>query len=131
MKFFLALAFILLAAAIAMGQSTGPVTTASRYLWDMPTNVLTVTDAQSFTLRVKDSMSVPVTELTGFTCTQGTPIACIASPNQANIDSLNRVGVHNLTVALFRADVGESPYSLPPFVLRSPAGAPTNFRLTP
>lgn len=107
--------------------TVGPVTTAMRFEWNPPANVLTVADALTFEYRLRDGAFIPVTALTGVGCA-GAPILCQAPIVQANADALNRVGTHSLTLSAFRTDLGDSAVSLP-FVLRSPSTAPTNLRI--
>lgn len=107
--------------------TTGPVTINDRLAWSNPSNV-PLSDANSFEYRLRDGSFIPVTALTNVQCVAGTPVTCTASLTQSNVDALNMIGVHNLTLTLYRADVGESPTSSP-FLLTSPAGAPINLRL--
>jgi hypothetical protein len=119
---------VLLCAGTISAQTvvtSGPVTTDMRLAWDLPSNV-TVADASTFEVRLRDGAFIPVTALTNVTCAGAT---CSAPVSASNADALNRVGVHSLTLSLFRADVGDSAPSTP-FVLTSPAGAPVNPRLT-
>ena len=127
----LLVAGLLAAASPSLAQTVvtqGPVTTA--FQWEVvPGNNLSAADAMTFEFRVRDSRQVGVvTALTGMVCA-GTPVTCRSNLTPANVDALNIIGVHDLTVAIFRQDVGESPQSAP-FVLRSPAGAPTSLRIT-
>jgi hypothetical protein len=120
--------FILLFSLTGLAQTPvtqGPVSVNDSFEWTLPSNVTTA-DAPTFTARVRDSLQPGiVTEITAFTCA-GT--ICTTKLTAANVDALNRVGQHTLTVSLFRADVGDSAPS-PPFSLASPAGAPTRLRL--
>lgn len=128
MRLFSVLALVLYASvASAQVVTAGPVTTSMKIAWDLPAN-LTLTDAPTFEVRLRDGAFIPVTALTNATCVAGTPVVCSAPVTASNADALNRVGVHNLTLSLFRADVGDSAVSAP-FVLRSPAGAPSPPRL--
>jgi hypothetical protein len=127
----LVLALVLLSAVPAIGQTvitTGPLPANSRIEWTLPAN-LTLADAPTFEVRLRDGAFIPVTALTNVTCTAGTPVVCAAPVTASNADALNRVGVHNLTLSYFRADVGDSAVSAP-FVLRSPAGAPSKVQVT-
>lgn len=107
----------------------GPVNTSMKLAWTNPDNI-TLSDAPTFEYRLRDSTQAGVvTALTNVNCA-GTPVACTSQLTQSNVDALNRVGVHQLTLTLFRTDVGESPQSLP-FSLRSPSGAAINLRIIP
>jgi hypothetical protein len=127
---FLALA-ICLYAAPALAQEVvarGPVTATMKFAWTAHTSITTPADAQGFEWRVKDG-ATPLTALTAVTCTLAAGLVSCQSPlGQSQADALNRVGVHTLTLASFRADVGESQAS-PPFILTSPQGASTDFRI--
>lgn len=132
MKILCSLVLFLLCAGGAVAQTTvtsGPVTTAMKFEWTMPSNVLTVADAATFEPRLRDGSFIPVTALTNQSCAlSGSAVVCTSQITQSNADALNRVGVHNLTMSVFRTDVGDSDASLP-FVLKTPAGAPTNLRV--
>lgn len=132
MKFAMCLVLALLAtasSASAQVLTRGPVDTSMKFEMDLPAN-MTGDEARTFEWRIKDG-AIPLTALTGFTCAprSASVISCIAPVGQSQADALNRIGVHSLTATLFREDVGESLTS-PPFVLTSPAGAPTGMRLT-
>lgn len=123
-------AFLLTAITVINGQqvSVGPVDTSMKIAWDLPTNV-PLADAPSFSYRFYDSVTgTSHLVLSSVTCTAGTPVTCSTQITQALADSLNKVGVHNLTLSLFRQDVGESSKSLP-FSLQSPAGVPTGLKI--
>ena len=125
----LALALCVVSAMPAIAQTvvtTGPVDTSMWLEWNPPDNVTTVTDALTFEWRLRDG-AIPATALTLVTCA-GTPILCQSDLTLSNVDALNRVGVHSLTLSAFRADVGDSRASLP-FSLQSPATAPTNLSI--
>lgn len=129
MKRVCAVAGILFLSATLVAQvNQGPVDTSMKFAWNNPDNI-TLSDAPTFEYRLRDSTQVGVvTALTNVQCSAGTPVTCIAQLTPANVDALNRVGVHQITLSLFRADVGESPQSLP-FQLQSPAAAPTSLRV--
>jgi len=106
----------------------GPVTATMRFGWTAPINITTPADAQTFEWRIKDG-GTPATALTSVTCTLAAGLVSCQSPlGQSQADALNRVGVHTLTLASFRQDVGESQAS-PPFILTSPQGVATDFRI--
>jgi hypothetical protein len=109
----------------------GPVTTTNRFQWIAPTGI-SQTDHSTFEVRLRDT-TVPtvVTVIQNATCALvNSQLQCERQLTQQNVDALNMVGIHNLTMAYFRADVGEGPQSSP-FVLTSPAGAPTALRIVP
>lgn len=120
--------FLLLSAPVySQVVNTGPVNTTMKFAWAAPVN-LTATDLPTFEVRLRDSKSpTVVTALTNVTCS-GTPINCISQLTQSNVDALNMVGVHNITLSYFRSDLPESPQSTP-FVLTSPSLAPTGTRI--
>lgn len=101
----------------------GPLPPTAKVAWDAPDNVTSPAEAESFEARLVVN-ETPVTALTAVTCVAGVPVACQSPLSASNIDALNVVGVHALTLRLFRADVGESDPSSP-FTFTSPAGAPT------
>lgn len=119
--------FLLSSPLLAQTVTQGPVTTAMRFEWAPASNVTTVADALTFEYRLRDGAFIPVTAFTGVMCA-GAPILCQAAMSQANADALNRVGAHSLTLSAFRMDLGDSVASLP-FVLTSPAGAPTGLKI--
>lgn len=107
--------------------TTGPVTTSMKFAWNAPTNV-PQTELPTFEVRLRDSKSPSVvTALTNITCT-GTPVSCISQLTQSNVDALNMIGAHNITLAYFRQDTGEGPQSTP-FLLTSPSLAPIGVRI--
>lgn len=131
-KTFLIAVALLGFATIAQAQTIdrGPVTATMKFAWTAPANITSVTDAQTFEWRVKDG-AVPATALTGVTCTSASgAINCTSPLGQSQADALNRVGVHSLTLTSFRQDVGESQASAP-FLLTSPSGVSTAFRIIP
>lgn len=109
--------------------TTGPVNTTMKVAWELPSNIpLSATTTVEF--RFYDSL-VPAT----FTLLQnvqcilvGVDVSCTSPLSQANVDALNKMGAHTLTLSVFRADVGESAQSLP-FTLLSPPAAPINPRI--
>lgn len=121
-----------LATASAVAQTTitvGPVPAGSRLSFLADRSIATVSEALTFEARLSRN-GAPLTAATstsGLTCSAPIPpatnVSCQWVLTQSSLDALNMVGVHNLTVTMFRSDVGESPASLP-FVLKSPAGAP-------
>ena len=128
-QFLLATA-LLLSAAPVLAQVTGPVTTTSRIAWNAPSNT-TLSDQPTYEVRLRDSTTpTVVTVLLAPTCVGTAPIACQVTLTPQNVDALNLVGLHSLTLAYFRADVGEGPLSVP-FTLTSPVGAPTSGRIIP
>lgn len=106
--------------------TVGPVNTSMKFGWSLPSNV-TVAQAPTFETRLRVD-GTPATALTGVTCATAT--SCQSNLTQSNADALNQVGSHNITLSLFRADVGDSAPSAP-FVLKSPAGAPTAVSIIP
>lgn len=127
--------FCLLFASPVFAQAItrGPVPAGTRVAYEAPSNVTTVTDARSFEPRFYRG-GVALTAGTNVTCGPAvapvTGITCSFVLNASNLDAVNQVGVHALTLSLFRQDVGEGPQSVP-FTLTTPAGAPTGGRLTP
>jgi len=125
---------VLFLPALASAQTPitrGPVPAGARVAYETPDNVTTLTQAASFEARfyrngtpltalVNVSCAPAVAPLVGFTCTS------VLTPS--NIDALNQVGVHALTLSLFRQDVGEGPHGAP-FTLTTPAGVPRGGRL--
>lgn len=130
LAFTLTFALIALIANILSAQTVvnrGPVTTAMRLAWTAPVGI-TATDHPTFEVRLRDSFTgTAVTAITNAVCS-GAPITCTAQLTQVNVDALNMVGVHNITLFYFRQDVGDGSISLP-FQLTTPAGAPTNLRV--
>ena len=126
---------ILMMASIATAQTTitrGPVPVGSKVAYEVDTQTApTAAQAQGFEARFYDG-STPLTALTGVTCVLATsPLVgwtCQSVLSQSNLDALNRVGVHTLSLSLFRADVGEGPKGVP-FTLTTPASAPSGGRL--
>jgi hypothetical protein len=113
--------------AYAQVVTTGPVTTTMRFAWAAPTNV-PQTELPTFEVRLRDSKSPSVvTALVNVQCS-GTPVNCTSQLTQANVDALNMIGAHNITLAYFRQDTGEGPQSTP-FLLTSPSLAPTAVRI--
>jgi hypothetical protein len=132
MRFGLVLLGLLLTSAPALGQTItkGPVPATAKFSWEAPTNVTTVAQALTFEPRLYRG-TAPLTALVGATCVlQAAKVVCTAPVSQSNLDAINQVGVQSLTLSLFRLDVGEGPPSVP-FVLTTPAGAPTGFSLIP
>jgi hypothetical protein len=120
------------APSLAQTIPRGPVPAGSKFEWRAPSNVTTVTQAQSFEPRLYRG-GTPLTALTTVTCaltTSPAGIVCQAPISTSNLDAINQVGVHTLTLSLFRQDVGEGPQSIP-FGLTTPAGAPTAFSVVP
>lgn len=113
----------------AQDVTRGPVTATMKFQWNAPPNT-TLSEQNTWVVRLRDSLSPSiVTELQAFTCTLvNSVVTCQKQLTQANADALNVVGIHNLTVSYFRADVGDSPQS-GPFALTSPAGAPTGTKI--
>ncbi len=126
---FAALTIVLVFAATGYSQTvtTGPVNTSMKFAWSAPTNV-PASDLPTFEVRLRDSKSpAVVTALTNVTCT-GTPANCQSPLTQSNVDALNMIGAHNITLAYFRQDTGEGPQSVP-FLLTSPSLAPIGVRI--
>jgi hypothetical protein len=131
-RLLLSVVLLLLASAAPVAAQTtvtrGPLPATARFIWNAPTNVTTVAQAQTFEPRLYRG-STPLTALTSVTCqAAASTIECTAPVSASNLDALNQVGQHSVTLSLFRADVGEGPHS-DPFVLTTPAGAPTAFRI--
>jgi hypothetical protein len=124
----LLLALVLLPSfAFAQVVDTGPVTTTMKIAWDQPANVI-LADAATFEYRLKNNGTLLAT-LSSVSCVAGSTVpTCTAPVTQALADQVNKVGVQQLTLTLFRADVGESAASLP-FSLRSPAAAPGSLKI--
>jgi hypothetical protein len=122
--------FLLLSAPVyAQNVTVGPVTTAMKFAWAAPINVPS-TELPTFEVRLRDSKSpTVVTALTNVQCS-GTPVACTSQLTQSNVDALNMIGAHNITLAYFRQDVGEGAQSTP-YLLTSPSLAPTAVRIIP
>jgi hypothetical protein len=123
---------LLLCASPAFAQviTRGPVPAGATMSFNAPSNVTTVTQALTFEPRLYRS-GTPLTALTQVTCqlvSNPTRIACVAPISASNLDAINQVGAHSLTLSLYRQDVGEGPQSLP-FSLTTPAGAPTAFQI--
>lgn len=107
--------------------TTGPVTTTMKFAWGAPTNV-PQSELSTFEVRLRDSRSpAVVTALTNVQCS-GTPVNCTSQLTQSNVDALNMIGAHNITLAYFRQDTGEGPQSTA-FTLTSPSLAPTGVRI--
>lgn len=112
----------------------GPVPVGSKVAFKGSDNVPTVAQMLTFEARLSRNGTplTAATSTTGLTCTAAvapaTGINCQWTLTQSNLDALNQIGVHNLTLTLFRSDVGESPTSAP-FVLTSPAAAPSGLQL--
>ena len=126
--------FLLLFPSVAFAQAgsvvtKGPVDTSMKINWENPSNI-TLTDAPTFEYRLRDSyFAGTVTIVANVQCVAGTPVTCTAPLTQALADALNKVGTHNLTLSLFRADVGESFQSLPFGLPSGPPTAPTNLKI--
>ena len=122
---------LLLSSRTAHAQviTEGPIPAGAQFVWEAPTTITTVTEALTFEPRLYlDTRAA--TALTSVSCASaGSVITCTAAVSSANRDALNQVGAHQVTLALFRADIGEGAQSLP-FVLTSRAGAPTGLRIT-
>ena len=112
--------------AAAQTVTTGPVTTAMKVAWELPSNV-PLSESASFEYRLKNGSAL-IALLTVVNCTGTTTVTCTAPITQTVADQLNTVGVHQLVLTLFRADVGESPASLP-FTLPSPPAAPGSLKI--
>lgn len=125
------LAFLFVAAP-ALAQ-TAVYTAASRITFETPSNITTVTEAQTFELRGFDN-GVALATLPALACAPAvapfTGITCSAAMGAANATTLNRLGPHALTVALYRSDLGVGDVSAP-FSRPVPAGAPTGVRVPP
>ena len=117
-------------AAWAQTITQGPVTTTHKIAWDIPAN-LTLINAPTFEARVSidGTPALTLTSVIWAAATATAPAGGSAVLSASQVDALNRIGSHAITVSLFRADVGDSGPSLP-FVLRSPAGVPTGARVT-
>jgi hypothetical protein len=131
-KWWLVVIGLLLVAVAADAQTTisrGPLQAGDKLAWSMPANVTTPADALSFEFRLARN-GAPLSALVNATCAPsgGSSIACEAALTASNLDALNQVGVWSLTLTIYRSDVGESAAS-DPFVLTSPAGAPTGVRI--
>lgn len=126
--------FLLLVPTFASAQTvtTGPVDTSMKFAWELPTN-LSLTDAPTLEFRMRDTLFPTVTTvLTAVQCNvpvAGGPVSCISQLTSAIVSSLNKIGVHSVTLTYFRSDVGESSQSLP-FGLPIPLTAPMNFKIT-
>ena len=114
----------------------GPVPVGAKIVFEAGGNLSTVAEALTFEARLTRN-GTPLTAATatsGLTCgaavAPAVGITCQWALTASNRDALNQVGVHTLTLTHFRADVGESPASSP-FVLTTPAAAPTGLRLLP
>lgn len=134
------LTFVLLALAqLTFAQTpitTGPVPAGAKLFFLADRSVATAAEALTFEARLirNGTPLTAVTATSGLTCAApvapATNVSCQWVLSQSNRDALNLVGTHNLTVTMFRSDVGESPASLP-FVLKSPAGAPSGVAIIP
>lgn len=106
----------------------GPVDVTMKVEWKLPLN-MTAPEGLLFEPRLRDSSTPTFVALTNFTCSPPTVTApnavCRVPLTPALVTQLNVVGKHNLTLALFRSDVGESLLSTP-FSLTSPVDAPIN-----
>lgn len=133
-KLLIALPLCLLFSTSAFAQAgstvtKGPVDTSMKLNWENPSNI-TLADAPTFEYRLRDSyFSGTITVVASVQCVAGTPVVCTAPLSQPLVDALNKVGTHNLTLSLYRADVGESFQSLPFGLPSGPPTAPTNLRI--
>jgi hypothetical protein len=129
-------ALALASSARAQTITVGPVPAGAKLTFETPSNVVSVSDALTFEARLTldGTPLTAATSTSGLTCgpavTPAIGITCQWVLTASNRDAMNKVGQHNLTVSMFRPDVGESGPSSP-FVLTSPAGAPTGTRITP
>lgn len=115
--------------------TTGPITTTDNIEWTIaPTDAVSATVAQSLPLRVRDNGQPTFVTLNASTCVpataQATGWTCTTKVTQALAAVVNVRGPHSLVATWFDATTGsESPGSVP-FVLTTPAGAPTGLRIT-
>jgi hypothetical protein len=138
MKTLLTLLTLLIAAPVAAQTviQTGPVPVGAKIAFKASDNIPTAAQALTFEARLKRNGTpmTAATATTGLTCTQAvapaTGVNCQWPLTLSNLDALNQIGSHTLTLTLFRADVGESPASSP-FVLTSPAAAPSDLKIIP
>jgi hypothetical protein len=136
-RLLLTIALCLLCAAPTLSQTVitvGPVPLGAKVQYEPGANVTTVAEAASFEARLTKN-GAPLTAASasngGLACAPSSlGITCEWVLTQSNLDALNMVGRHELTLRVYRADVGESQASLP-FSLTSRAAAPLNLRLMP
>jgi hypothetical protein len=115
---------------LAQTITVGPVPAGAVLSFKVHESITTAQEALTFEARLNRN-GQPLTAMTaslGLTCSApiapATKVACQWVLSEPNREALNKVGLHNLTVSMFRADVGDSPVSVP-FSLKSPAGAPS------
>lgn len=115
-------------------QCTGPVTTATRFVFTAPDNAPTVALAQSLEYRVRvDGATTTFDALLNVTCSIVPPATlpeCRGIPPAALVQRMNVLGSHVVTMSGFLAGVGEGPSAIP-FALSSPPAAPTGLRILP
>lgn len=114
--------------------TVGPVPAGAVLSFKAHESIATWQEALTFEARLNRN-GQPLTAVTasiGLTCAPpvapSTKVACQWVLSEPNREALNKVGLHNLTVSMFRADVGDSPVSAP-FSLKSPAGAPSELAI--
>jgi hypothetical protein len=136
-----ALAFLILLtvpAGVALGQTvitTGPITTTDNVEWTIAaSDALSASAAQLLPLRIRDNGIGTFVTLNSTGCTAVvTPVAgfvCTTKVTAALAAMVNVRGTHSLAATWLDVATGtESPASVP-FVLTTPAGAPTGLRIT-
>jgi len=132
-KFILVTSFLLIASnATAQTVVRGPVDISVKIEWELPLN-MTAPEGLLFEPRIRDSSQPNFVALAGFTCAPPTGTnpksVCRVPLTPTLVTQFNVIGKHNITLSLFRTDVGESPLSTP-FSLTSPSDAPTSLQLT-
>lgn len=104
---------------------TGPIPATAQIAWDAPDNVPSIPSATALEPRVRVDGATAFTVLTD-TCTgSAVPFRCQAPIPTALLTTLNAVGAHTVTVALYDPSTGLEGPSAIPFALRNPPAAPS------
>lgn len=126
---------VVLSVAVPAVAQVTPYTATSRFEFEAPGNIVqTAAEALTFEPRFADR-GVPLAAVTGMACAPAvaprTGVTCSVPMGAANAATLNSAGVHQVTVAFFRADVGVGAFSGPFTRGPIPADAPTGLRVPP
>jgi hypothetical protein len=114
--------------------TTGPFDTSMKWDFRIPTE-FNLADANGFQYRLRDviNTSLPVVVLGNITCVAPTAtvpnVVCRSPLTPAMVTELNKFGKHTYSLTFYRVDIGESLTSTP-FIMTSPAPAPTDLQIT-
>jgi hypothetical protein len=121
---------VALASLAAPAHAQAVVTTNSTLIWTAPSNSANAAEAQGFEYRFRDNNGAFIA-VPGVVCTSLVADGCTAKLTAPMVTILNAIGTHNITLSAYAASVGLESGQSVPFVLKTPAAAPTSLKLTP